>query len=494
MLIPAHEIAQKLEILLDELSSTENLVNPFFRISKGIPEQISKYSFLNNKFLRTTTLLQFFIGVFTGIFMLILMVTCSLIFARQYKIFKLQNRSSQIIFVSHGIGQNITQNEGDQFFWKIPEYLQNEGKKVSIIYTNHNLINYKKNSKLIQSKSSEIERFLVPKFLKPTENLEYLNKVTSLASKSLFLAVKKIKHDPIGFALLLKCTVFFFKRGTYSNYLLKKRIQNTISVHEIEKVILTFEGHSYEQYIIEELLNIVPNLKIFLYQHSPIVKDHFGIVSFLQKFNKKLFIFTTGKYYAEFFNQITKLHCIEVLGSNKFDSNSVKPVHRDKLQLLFVPEGTAYATKNMLNLISTLIKTDIDFQCILRLHPNLKSNLKVSWLIKQLKTKKKFELSNNLLNDDLAIANYVVYRSSAVGIESLKSTAIPIFYGAHGYSGINVLAHVDNIFPTLFSEKDAIQFFRSNSNFLKNYDAKEVYCQLFERINYIKIKNYLVLS
>ena len=47
MSIQPKEIAQKLEDLLDELDNTENLINPFFRISKGTPEQIRKYSFLN---------------------------------------------------------------------------------------------------------------------------------------------------------------------------------------------------------------------------------------------------------------------------------------------------------------------------------------------------------------------------------------------------------------------------------------------------------------
>ena len=142
MIIETSEISQKLENLLEELSNSENLVNPFFRISKGTPEQIRKYSFLHTKFLRANTLIQFVIGLFTGILTVICLVICSLILVRQYNLFKLQSRQRQVVFVSHGIGQNITRKDGDQFFWKMPEYLQNEGKKVLIIYTNHNIFRF----------------------------------------------------------------------------------------------------------------------------------------------------------------------------------------------------------------------------------------------------------------------------------------------------------------------------------------------------------------
>ena len=487
MKIETSDISHKLENLLEELSNSENLVNPFFRISKGTPEQIRKYSFLNTKFLRAITLIQFVIGMFTGVLTVICMVICSLMLVRQYNLFKLQSRQRQIIFLSHGIGQNITCKDGDQFFWKMPEYLQNEGKKVSIIYTNHNVFGFTSNSKFIQSKPSDVERFLIPKFLHPKENLEYVKKTSALCFKSLFLGMAKIKKEPTESALLLKGAAYFLKRATYSNYLLSKRVQDLVAMDGVKTVVLTFEGHSYEQLIIDETLRKSPKIKIVLYQHSPIVKDHFGISAFLQKTNHNLHIITTGKYYKKLFEKLSSKHFIEVLGTDKSNVDKIEMILNEPPNILFVPEGTIYATINMLNLISSMLKENLDYSYTLRLHPNLKAGFTLFWRIRKLKSEQNFTVSKTKLYEDIAAARYVIYRSSAVGIESLKSSAIPVFYGNKQYSGLNVLGHLNNIGPSLFSIREAINYFKYPSISSQTNRKNAIFNEMFENIDYKKL-------
>jgi hypothetical protein len=493
MIIETSELSEKLERLLEELSNSENLVNPFFRISKGTPEQIRKYSFLNTKFLRASALIQFVIGLFAGTVMVICMVICSLILVRQYNLFRLQSRQRQVVFVSHGIGQNITNKNGDQFFWKIPEYLHNEGKKVSIIYTNHSIFGFRRNSKSIQLKSSDIERLLIPKFLHPSENLTYLKKISILSFKSFVLGISKIRKEPIDSALLLKATTQFLKREAYSNYLLSQRVTNIAAMNGIETIVLTFEGHSYEQLIIDKILKGSPKKRILLYQHSPIVKDHHGISAFLQRTNHILHIATTGIHYKEVFTKLYNKHFIEVLGSDKSNVNEISPILSETPNLLFVPEGTTYATKSMLNLVSRMIKEEMHYSYILRLHPNLKIGFTLFWRIKKLKLHKNVVVSTSKLHEDLALARYVIYRSSAVGIESLKSSAIPVFYGSKRYSGLNVLGHLDSNYPSLFSISDAIKFFKHPSIHIQSNHKDEIFNELFENMNYKKLNTFLNL-
>jgi len=491
MTIETSEISEKLENLLEELSNSENLINPFFRISKGTPEQMRKYSFLNTKFPRATTLLQFVIGLFTGVVTVICMFICSLVFVRQYNLFRLQSRQRQVVFVSHGIGQNITRKNGDQFFWKMPEYLLNEGKKVSMIYTNHNTFGFRRNCKSIQSKSSDIERLLIPKFLHPSENLTYLKRISILSFKSFTLGISKIRREPIESALLLKATTQFLKRGAYSNYLLSQRVQNIVVKDEIETIVLTFEGHSYEQLIIDKTLMASPTKGILLYQHSPIVKDHYGISAFLQRTNHSLRIATTGIHYKEVFTKLSNKHFIAVLGSEKSNVIEIDTILSKTPNLLFVPEGTTYATKNMLNLVSRMIKEDMHYSYILRLHPNLKIGFTLFWRINKLKSHKNVVFSTSKLHEDLALAKYVIYRSSAVGIESLKSSAVPVFYGGKRYSGLNVLGHLDSIYPSLFSISDAIKFFEHPSISTQSNRKDEIFNELFENMNYKILNTFL---
>lgn len=491
MSIQPKEIAQKLEDLLDELDNTENLINPFFRISKGTPEQIHKYKILNAKFLKFVLLSQLFLGIFTSFFKVVFSIIASSLFVSQYKLFNSQSMRGQILFVSHGIGKNITQKDGDQFFGEIPESLKSQGKRVSIVYTNHSLLKFVKNNKLLQSKSSDIERSLMPKFLRPSENLTYLRKINTLAFKSLILGISKHRKEPTESILLLKACIFFYTRATYSNYLVNQRVQDFLSEGEVQTVVLTFEGHSYEQFVIDETLKKFRNIKIALYQHSPIVKDHFGITTFLKKNNHNLLIFTTGVYYKKLFEVISNNQVIEVLGSNKSKLNKIKAISSTTSQLLFVPEGTTYATESLLKLISRMINEDLDYFYNLRLHPNLKLSFALSWRMKKLQVNKNFVVSRNSLYEDLALAKFVIYRSSAVGIESLKSSAIPVFYGSQEISGLNVMGHLDNIFPSLYSINEAIDFFKTPSKTFKSYKAQELFGEMFDEIDFKKLSALL---
>ena len=487
MSIQPKEIAQKLEDLLDELDNTENLINPFFRISKGTPEQLHKYKVINTKFLRFTAVSQMFFGMFMSIFKVFFSIIVSPLFVSQYKLFNSQGTRGQILFVSHGIGKNITQKDGDQFFGEIPESLKSQGKRVSIVYTNHHLLRFTNNNKLLQSKSNDIERFLIPKFLHPSENLTYLKKINTLAFKSLILGISKLRKEPIESILLIKACIFFYTRATYSNYLINQRVQDFLSEGGVQTLLLTFEGHSYEQFVIDETLKKFQHIKIAFYQHSPIVKDHFGITTFLKKNNHKLMIFTTGIYYKKLFEVMSNKHVIEVLGSKKFDLNKIKAISGVTPHLLFVPEGTTYATESLLNLISIMIKADLDYFYNLRLHPNLKLSFTLSWRIKKLQANKNFVISKNSLYEDLALAKFVIYRSSAAGIESLKSSAIPIFYGSQEISGLNVMGHLDNIFPSLYSINEAIDFFKTPSRTFESNKTQEFFGEMFHELDYKKL-------
>ena len=491
MSIQPIEIAQKLEELLDELSNTENLVNPFFRISKGTPEQLHRYKIIDARFIRLKAVLPLFLGILMSVFNVVFNLIASALFVSQYKLFESLGTRGQILFVSHGIGKNITQKESDQFFGEIPENLNGQGKRVTIVYTNHNLFRFANNNKLLQSKSNDIERFLIPKFLRPAENLTYLKKINTLAYKSLILGISKLRREPIESILLIKACIFFYTRATYSNYLVNQRIQDFLSEGIVETVLFTFEGHSYEQFVIDETLKRYQKVKIALYQHSPIVKDHFGITTFLKKNTHRLLILTTGIYYKRLFEKISNKNVIEVLGSNKFDINRIRAIPTVTDQLLFVPEGTTYATKSLLKLISRMVNQDLNYYYNLRLHPNLKSSIALSWRIKKLQRNKNFVISKNSLYDDLALAKFVIYRSSAVGIEALKSSAIPIFYGSQEFSGLNVMGHLDNIFPSLHSINQAIVFFKTSSKVFEDHNAQELLGEMFNELDYNKLRELI---
>ena len=487
MHIKNKEIARLLEEICCELGRQDFLVNPYFRISKGEQEQFRKYKILNLRFPRLAILTYLVILIPINFLKIIAYISASFLFMHQYKLFNIKFAPGKILFLSHGIGKNITQKDEDQFFGNIPEHFESKGKKVTVIYTNHNKFGYIRNHKLIHSKPGAVERLLIPKFLRPMENFAYVRNINSLAYKVLIQGLRKLNNNPVKAVLLLNASIFFFSRASYSNYLVNQRVHEFYSSGVTETVIFTLEGHSYEQYIIEKTAKLFPKIKIALYQHSPIVRDHFGVEQFLKTSNQTLYIFTTGTYYKKLFESFSKTHLIEVLGSNKANLIISELTKGTVPELLFAPEGTFCATTSFINLINFLIREEPKFIFTLRLHPNVQKSFQISRQIKKLQLNSNFKISGNALHEDFARSKFVFFRSSAVGVEALKSTAIPVFYGKQEYSGLNVLGHIENLLPSINSPKEALSLLNVTSKFLEAHTKERIFGEMFSKINYDKL-------
>jgi hypothetical protein len=162
--------------------------------------------------------------------------------------------------------------------------------------------------------------------------------------------------------------------------------------------------------------------------------------------------------------------------------------------LLFAPEGTIAATKSFLKLIRLMSKEDPIHLYLLRLHPNLPRNIGVYFLIANLKMKQNFSISDNSLSTDLNLAKFVFYRSSAVGLQALNSSATPIFYSDQGNNMLNVIPPNYEIFYTTRTSKDALDIVNSHDNKKLIKEKKVIFESLFsnliyQNLDYILIKN-----
>jgi hypothetical protein len=138
-----------------------------------------------------------------------------------------------------------------------------------------------------------------------------------------------------------------------------------------------------------------------------------------------------------------------------------------------------------------MIKENMYYSYTLRLHPNLKIRFTLYWRIKKLKLQKNVIVSTSKLYEDIALAKFVVYRSSAVGIECLKSHAIPVFYGSKQYSGLNVLGHLGTIYASLNSIGEAVNYFNHPLISTQSNRKDEIFNEMFESIDYKKLNTLL---
>ena len=493
MSISSKETADHLAEILKEVDSFDYLVNPFLRISKATPEQMKKYKIISAKFPRTLTLIHLLIGIPTSIVKIIGYVVASFFFRYQYRIYDSKPQKAEILFLSHAIGENISKKDSDQFFARMPDYFDEKNRKISIVYTNHNIFGYRNNNKLLSLKNQGRDIHLIPKFLKPLEHLKYLTTVGSLSFQCLKYGLKKSFQNPSKSILFIRSAIFFYNRSTYSNYLVAQRLKEYCRTLTVNSLIMTFEGHSYEQFVIHEIKKENPNIDIVLYQHSPIVSDHFGVEQFLRTNQEHIYVLTTGTLYESNFQAISSIPKYLVIGSDKAYSNPMVGKKDLKSQVLFAPEGTILATLTFLKLINYLSSNCDNFKYVLRLHPNLKKNILLTIWIKKLNVKSNFFLSTGLLYEDLTNSNFVFYRSSAVGIEALNSLAIPIFYGNPEQQGLNVLEKLSLEFPLASSPAQALSILNTNSYDLTIGDRTKNFTQIYSKIDYEKLDSLLTI-
>ena len=343
------------------------------------------------------------------------------------------------------------------------------------------------NHNIIYIIEGDIERYLIPKFLKPKENAQYLSKIIMLSSRSFYNGLREIFSDPVKSILLLKASVYFYSRATYSNYLLAERVQEFCLKGNVNTLVLTLEGHSYEQYLIEKVKKRHADLSIMMYQHSPIVLDQFGVVQFLKTNNIFLYVLTTGTLYKNMFKNISSIPQYIVFGSKKAELNFIDKKTNFENHVLFAPEGTSLATVSFLKLANYLCSNTQNFTFCVRLHPNFRLGFSAIYLIRKLNKKSNFLLSNNSLYEDLQKSNFVFYRSSAVGVECLKSKALPVFYGEPYELGLNVLGNLLIKLPIAVTQEEALIYLLTPNRDISKLERKKIFNEIFSKIDYKKL-------
>ena len=478
------ELSDQLEELLHGTLGTHYLINSFYRISKATPEQTKIYFLLKHNIPRPIILFLNLIQIPLNLIKLICGLVLSLIFTYQYRVFKLKNRYQKILFLSHGTNGNISDPDRDRFFDLLPkEIIFQRQIPCTIIYTNQNIFGFQRNLNALKKKNIQVNHVFLPKFLQFKENLNFILFINILNLKCLYLGIKIYLNDPSNSRILLASLSTFFNRKTYTNYLLRERLRDFYQDKSVTSIFLTFEGHSFEQVLIDDALKNDKRLNIYLYQHSPIVPFHFGIKKHLQNLSGRTNILTTGKFYQDYFQSISNKPNFIVLGTNKID-NIISQSSSNRNSILYVPEGTARATLDSIKLIRKLVFAVPEYEHVLRLHPDLKLTSRMKVLLTILNKSQNFALSDVSLADNLNSCRFLIYRSSAVGIQSLNYETVPIFYSQHHLDGLNVLFKYTEHFYVARNMIEVISLIRSEPVAL-SIEAKQLILEeMFTTIKY----------
>ncbi len=334
--------------------------------------------------------------------------------------------SSKRIFLLTHYSSNSKENN-DLYYGELPKFLNQS--EVEIIRIFHgNLISYLRvkrkapQVKILEKSVSAIDILRIAK-LSIQRSLLLLNK-----SKETY------KNDRDLAEYLMRAAVFQSSRKSYSDLILTSTVLEKIRQHDPTHFVTLYEGHCHEIEILSSLASSYPNLKVFAYQHAPIVKAQLGFFLGIKYLNPNVRFLVTGALVKGIIADSLKrgLDTIVVLGSVKNIIGFPERIMKErgaKVRVLLAPEGDPPAVSELISLVGRLEINNQPLKLTLRLHPNSHNSVSTD----DAKTLKKnaVNISINDLRCDLENADICVYRSSAVAIQGLMFGVPPLYLSAN---------------------------------------------------------------
>jgi hypothetical protein len=265
-----------------------------------------------------------------------------------------------------------------------------------------------------------------------------------------------IKNTILVFELLLKSSIFSktITCETVNSIAIEqsnlRTLRNLLSIETFLAQIcpkntkflwFTLEGHPYERYLVSRLQRDFPDIKIFGYQHAPIVPAQTGLFKMIRDFGGMLSICTSGSvtlnYLRSHFPDME--HNIIEIGSGKnFQSQNLSSAHSRPITVLFLPEGTPRAAYSMFHFAIQAHNTLPHLKLIFRAHPRTPPS--VSDEIQHNCRSNGIEFSQKTLHEDFRDSSITVFRSSAAAIEGLLFGNLPLFLNIDFNEGLDPLA------------------------------------------------------
>ncbi len=326
--------------------------------------------------------------------------------------------NSKICFISHYVGNNISDKNYDFYYGELFKKLKIKEKFFVILinHTNESLYDIQK------------------KFRKSKIKRAYINNDFSLFfdSFSILKIINKyfiflIKYKNRNSAVLKKINLNFNLNLFLSSRFTYKISENIIKILKISKnlkhLILTFEGHAFERII-------------FNYAKKNKIKSYGYFFSVIREYKNSIYynfnelyqpdIILTSGYLAKKDIEINQqFKKIKILGSNK-NTDRIKKFNiykkKNKKTILVCPEGLYSETNQMFDLINDNLFNFEKFHFIFRTHPLIN----VEDYKKKLKNKKICFSKNNEIKDDFKRSDFILYKGSSVCISAIQNGLIPI--------------------------------------------------------------------
>ena len=297
--------------------------------------------------------------------------------------------------------------------------------------------------------------------------------------------------------LLYISAIEFLSLNTKRNINLYKNFENILSKISFKKIILPYEGYSWERLILHSSKKKNKKIKCFGYHFSSISKFQHSILRKIGTFYEPDIIFTTGTFSQKILKKNLKIP-IKILGTNRFfkKKKKINDQNVKNLKCLVLPEGIISECKKLFEFSIELAKMFPKVSFIWRLHPTMHFydilriiNKRFNYLPRNI------ILSKKNFFKDIQSAHICLYRGSTSAVTALQKGIIPVYYKDNDLNidplfGLNkwkktimntndfkkiIDLKKNSLSSDTYNKKFAINF---SLNYFKNFNANELIKEL----------------
>lgn len=406
-------IQKTLNSILNHKYSNEYIYGlPIFYIQKGHTEYLKPFldylSIKNN------------LKNYENLFFKIIKYIYLLFFSKKEFLTKnVKFKKYDIFLISNIISKNKVNT--DYIYGNLSKELNS--KKINTITIYKNFTDKRFNNKNIKSKDPIIILSKVSSLIKEISflfGLFYSYKSIQLLKKT----VKNKQHiDFLKYITKIKYLI-----PIVSNLRLSYQIITLVNIYNPKIIILPFENHAWERFLINKLKNCNTSIITAGYQFSTFSQNQFSKYSVLKRnFNPDL-ILSSGSTTYEYLNKIYKKK-IKVInfGSYRNLKKNIYKKNFNKLNFLMVPEAPLSEVNAFLRDGVGLAKMYPKYNFILRLHPMSKSQKLINNINYKMKNYKNIKLSKKSAEADFSSCSYILYRSSSLAVTASARGLLPIY-------------------------------------------------------------------
>ena len=466
--------------ILDQLISQNNIQNLNF-ISNifFVRDHINfntKYQFIESK-----NKIFYFLKI---LIMFVLKRINSIRYNFQKKIIIGKLSNFDYVFITHIMKNEKHNLKQDYIYGKLFDEILKKNQKICLIFFNqtkfhikHLKSNFKENKNITYILFNNKANFF-------TDILNF-----ELLIKLLIELLKNKKN--ISKKIFLFLIYSIFEEETLSNIRIFKFFSN-LKYFKFNKVILTYEGHSYERNIIKALKEN-NSCEVYAYQHSGIYEGSHGI--FQNKYPNNILpdkFLLSGKVGYNLFKKKFKSYNANnfiIIGSPRYQKVKVKKydnLNNKSKNILLLPDGTSYETSHYIDLANKLAHRYKEFTFFLKFHPSqylfINKNPKLNNLIYL-----KQDIQTTLKNNNFKFA---IYSSTTSILNVISNGIIPIYFlGTKNLQSNPIYMFYEKRFSVnQIEDFKSILNFKDKKKFVNKIIKKTT--NYYEKIN---VKNFLDL-